>query len=92
MFFSCAPTVAFAETNVAKINGNGFATIQAAVDAVVDGAGMIDSRGNEIITINGGNFRLYNIGSASNGSLWLLNTSDKNTKNIIVNGGTLMRI
>ncbi|MBE6893060.1 MAG: hypothetical protein E7482_03495, partial [Ruminococcaceae bacterium] len=36
MFFSCAPTVAFAETNVAKINGNGFATIQAAVDEAKD--------------------------------------------------------
>ena len=57
-------------------------------DASVDGAGMIDSRGDEIITVNGGNFRLYNIGSASNGSPWIFNASSQNTKNIIVNGGT----
>lgn len=57
-------------------------------DASVNGAGMIDSRGDEIITIKGGHFRLYNIGSAENGSPWIFNASSQNTKNIIVQGGT----
>ena len=57
-------------------------------DASVNGAGMIDSRGDEIITVKGGNFRLDNIGSAQNGSPWIFNASSQNTKNIIVTGGT----
>ncbi|MBQ7315744.1 MAG: hypothetical protein IJW90_01390, partial [Clostridia bacterium] len=57
-------------------------------DASVNGAGMIDSRGDEIITVKGGNFRLYNIGSASNGSPWIFNASSQNENNIIVQGGT----
>ena len=57
-------------------------------DASTNGSGMIDSRGDEIITVNGGNFRLGNIGSASNGSPWIFNASSQNTKNIIVKGGT----
>ena len=57
-------------------------------DASTNGCGMIDSRGDEIITIKGGNFRLDNIGSASNGSPWIFNASSQNTKNIIVQGGT----
>jgi len=57
-------------------------------DASVNGAGMIDSRGDEIIIVKGGNFHLDNIGSASNGSPWIFNTSGQNTKNIIVIGGT----
>lgn len=53
-----------------------------------NGSGMIDSRGDEIITVNGGTFLLGNIGTASNGSPWIFNTSGQNTQNIIVNGGT----
>ncbi|MBE6032522.1 MAG: hypothetical protein E7224_04945, partial [Clostridiales bacterium] len=58
------------------------------LDKSTNGCGMIDSRGDEILTINDGTFLLGNIGSASNGSPWILNTSGQNTKNIIVNGGT----
>jgi len=57
-------------------------------DASTNGSGMIDSRGDEIITVNGGNFRLYNIGAVSNGSPWIFNASSQNEKNIVVNGGT----
>ena len=57
-------------------------------DKSTNGCGMIDSRGDEIITVNGGNFKLDNIGTADNGSPWVFNTSGQNTKNIIVNGGT----
>lgn len=56
-------------------------------DYSVNGAGMIDSRGDEIITIIDGTFNLGNLGTKSNGSPWLLNASGQNTKNIIVKGG-----
>lgn len=49
---------------------------------------LIYSGGDEIITINGGNFYLGNVGTGSNGSPWLFNASGQNTQNIIVNGGT----
>ena len=54
----------------------------------VVGAGMIDSRGDKNITINGGTFYLGNVGSQANGSPWMLNTSGKNTNSIVVKGGT----
>lgn len=53
-----------------------------------NGSGMIDSRGSNIITINGGTFTLDNVGTATNKSPWILNTSGKNERKIIVNGGT----
>lgn len=49
---------------------------------------LIYSGGDEIITINGGNFYLGNVGTGSNGSPWLFNASGQNTQNIIVNDGT----
>ena len=77
--------------NLIRVETDGTLVIESGTyyqDASVDGSGMIDSRGDEIITIKGGNFHLDNIGSASNGSPWLLNTSGQNTANIIVTGGT----
>lgn len=53
-----------------------------------NGSGMIDSRGDEIVTITGGTFQLDNVGTMQNGSPWILNTSGKNEQNIIVSGGT----
>ncbi len=59
-----------------------------------DGCGMIDSRCDTLTTakvgvyINGGNFKLENIGTKSNGSPWLINTSGQNERNVIVTGGT----
>lgn len=59
-----------------------------------NGAGMIDSRCNTEteskigVYINGGNFFLENVGTLSNGSPWIINTSGQNEKGVIVKGGT----
>ena len=49
--------------------------------------GLVYSGQDEVVTINGGYFYLGNVGTSSNGSPWIFNASEKNTKNIIVNGG-----
>lgn len=54
----------------------------------VVGAGMIDSRGSDNITVKGGNFKLDNVGTQSNGSPWIFNTSGRNSGHINVVGGT----
>lgn len=77
-------------SNLVRAQNGSYVTIESgnySQDESVNGAGMIDSRGDEIITINGGTFRLGNLGTKSNGSPWLLNTSGQNTKDIIVKGG-----
>ena len=49
--------------------------------------GLVYSGQDEVVTINGGYFYLGNVGTSANGSPWIFNASEKNTKNIIVNGG-----
>jgi len=44
--------------------------------------------GDETTLVNGGNFRLDNVGTLSNGSPWIFNAKEKNERNIIVKGGT----
>ena len=49
---------------------------------------MIFADTNEVITVNGGNFHLGNIGTGTNGSPWIFNTSGRGSIHINVNGGT----
>lgn len=52
------------------------------------GKGMIDTRGSDNVTIQGGNFHLGNVGTDSNGSPWIFNASGRNSGHINVLGGT----
>ena len=49
---------------------------------------MIFADINEVITVNGGNFRLGNVGTGSNGKPWIFNAAGNNQIHINVNGGT----
>ena len=71
------------KTKSGKIVVNGGTYI---ADKVSDS--MIFSDTNEVITVNGGSFRLGNIGTGDNGSPWIFNTSGRGLYHINVNGGT----
>ena len=49
---------------------------------------MIFADINEVITVNGGNFHLGNVGTGANGKPWIFNTTGQNQIHINVNGGT----
>ena len=49
---------------------------------------MIFADINEVITVNGGNFHLGNVGEGTNDKPWIFNASGSNTMHINVNGGT----
>lgn len=51
-------------------------------------ASLIYADGNETVTINGGTFRLGNVGTGSNGSPWIFNVRGGNDGHITVNNGT----
>ena len=71
------------KSNSGKIIVNGGTyTLDRAADS------MFFSDANEVITINGGNFTLRNVGTGSNGMPWIFNTYERNERHVNVNGGT----
>mgnify|MGYP003297967334 CR=1 FL=1 len=80
-------------SNLVRAQKGGYVTIESGnyyQDASVNGAGMIDTRHNEGVIINGGSFDLGNLGACTNGSPWLLNASGQNTAHVVVNGGSFI--
>jgi len=80
-------------SNLVRAQKGGYVTIKSGSyyqDKSVNGAGMIDTRHNEGVIIEGGTFELGNLGKATNGSPWLLNASGQNTAHITVKGGTFV--
>ena len=71
------------KTNPGKIIVNGGNYI---ADKLSDS--MIFADINEVITVNGGNFHLGNVGTGANGKPWIFNTTGQNQIHINVNGGT----
>ena len=49
---------------------------------------LVYSAGSEKVTINGGTFRLGNVGTGANGSPWIFNASGRCEQHVVVNGGT----
>ena len=75
---------AYDKSNPGKIIINGGNYI---ADKLADS--MIFADINEVITVNGGNFHLGNVGSSGvNGKPWIFNASGNNQIHINVNGGT----
>ena len=74
---------AYDKSNPGKIIVNGGNYI---ADRLADS--MIFADINEVITVNGGNFRLGNVATGNNGSPWIFNAAGQNQIHINVNGGT----
>lgn len=72
---------AFDTTSELTINAGTFSLAEA-MDC------LIHSSGNEIVTVNGGNFTLGNVGTGSNGKPWIFNANGQNTQHANVTGGS----
>ena len=49
---------------------------------------LIDTRSNEGVKVNGGTFKLGNLGTLANGSPWIFNAKGQNTAHVEVYGGS----
>ncbi len=83
--------------NLVRNNDGSSITVKSGVytmNASTNGSGMIDSRctfdadSRVGVFIEGGHFTLGNIGTLSNGSPWLINTSGQNERKVFVSGGS----
>lgn len=58
------------------------------VDRLKFEGAMIGAKNDELVTINGGNFNLGNVGTMLNGCPWMFNASHQDANRIYVYGGT----
>jgi len=69
------------DTYITIENGNYY--LETAKDSLLYAGGY-----ENVMTVNGGNFKLGNVGTSTNGSPWIINVYGKNYNYVVVNGGT----